>query len=322
MNDIFLSNQVLVYLLSEGILLLLLAVAFVVTVGILRYWDFGSFSARQFALERRAYLVMTILGFVFVVKFALLLYFVFTIDGLAVLVPGAMCAAGVISANDYGLNLLFIKLLLLFLLFFWMALNRYDLEARSYPVFRWKSWLFVGIFLLVLLEGWLDLAYFSHIDLRAPVSCCSALFGQLEGANPLPFGLNIPRLLLLYYLLFGVTAASMLLHQKAVTLLSATLFMVVSYYAVVYFFGTYVYELPTHKCPFCMMQREYGYVGYAIWGTLFIGTFLALIWAIMGLLLKQERRRERSWSLLLLSVFVLLCSAYVAVYYLKTGVLL
>jgi len=322
MNNIFLNNQVIVYLLSEGILLLLLAVAFLVTVGILRYWDFGSFSERQFALERRAYLVMTILGFVFAVKFLLVIYFVFTIDNLAVLVPGAMCAAGVISANDYGLNLLLVKLLLLFFLLLWMALNRYDLEAKQYPIFRKKSWLFVGIFFLVLLEGWLDVAYFSHIDLRAPVSCCSALFGQLEGANPLPFGLDIPKLLILYYLLYMLTAASMLLHQKAVTLLAATLFMVVSYYAVVYFFGTYVYELPTHKCPFCMMQREYYYVGYGIWGTLFIGTFMALIWAIMGLVLKEERVRERRWSLLLLSTFVLLCTAYVAVYYLKNGVLL
>jgi len=322
MNDIFLNNQVIVYLLSEAVLLGLLTIAFLVTVGILRHWDFGSFSERQFALERRAYLVMTILGFVFAIKFLLVVYFVFTIDNLAVLVPGAMCAAGVISANDYGLNLLLVKLLLLFFLLLWMALNRYDLEAKQYPIFRQKSWLFIGIFLLVLLEGWLDIAYFSHIDLRAPVSCCSALFGQLEGANPLPFGLDIPKLLVLYYLLFTVTIASMLLHQKAVTLLSATLFMVVSYYAVVYFFGTYVYELPTHKCPFCMMQREYYYVGYLIWGTLFIGTFLALIWAIMGLILKEERAKERRWSLLLLSIFVLLCTAYVAIYYLKTGVLL
>ena len=322
MSNIFLNNQVLVYLLSEGILLLLLAVAFLVTVGMLRHWDFGSFSERQFALERRAYLVMTILGFVFIVKFLLVIYFVFTIDGLAVLIPGAMCAAGVISANDYGMNLLFVKLLLLFFLLLWMALNRYDLEAKQYPVFRQKSWLFVGIFALVLLEGWLDLSYFRHIDLRTPVSCCSALFGQLEGANPLPFGLDIPKLLALYYLLYVVTAASLLLHQKIITLLSATLFMVVSYYAVVYFFGTYVYELPTHKCPFCMMQREYYFVGYAVWGSLFIGTFMALVWAIMGLVLREERRRERRWALLLLSAFVLLCTAYVAVYYLKNGVLL
>jgi len=322
MSTLFLNNQVVVYLLSEGILLLLLAVAFVVTVGIVRRWDFGSFSERQFALERRAYLVMTILQFVFVVKFFLIAYFVFTIDDLAVLVPGAMCGAGVISANDYGMALLFVKLLLLFFLILWMALNRYDLSAKAYPVFRQKSWLFIGIFLLVLLEGGLDLAYFSHIDLRVPVSCCSALFGQLEGANPLPFGLDIPKLLILFYLLYGVQALSLWQGQRWVVILSSLLFVMVAYYAVVYFFGTYVYALPTHKCPFCMMQKEYYFVGYAIWGTLFIGTYLSLTWALLGLYLKQKTQDGYRMPLWLLTAFVLLCSAYVAVYYLKNGVLL
>ncbi len=322
MNNIFLSNQVIVYLLSEAILLLLMGVAFVVTVGILRRWDFGSFSQRQFVLERRAYLVMTILLFVFVVKFFLVVYFVFAIDNLAVLVPGAMCAAGVISANDYGMNLLFVKLLILFFLLLWMALNRYDLEAKNYPIFRPKSWLFVVIFALVLGEGWLDLAYFSQIDLRAPVSCCSALFGQLEGANPLPFGLDIPKLLGLFYLLYVLLMAALLFGQRVIALLATLLFIVVAYYSVVYFFGTYVYELPTHKCPFCMMQSEYHFVGYAIWGSLFVGGFMALVWAIMGLYLGEDRAGERRSALGLLSVFVLLCSGYVALFYIKNGVLL
>ena len=322
MNNIFLNNQVLVYLLSEAILLILLLVAFFVTVGMLRRWDFGSFSQAQFTLERRAYLVMTILQFVFLVKFFLVVYFVFTIDSLAVLVPGAMCAAGVISANDYGMNLLFFKLLELFFLLLWMAFNRYDLEAKHYPLFKQKSWLFILIFFLILVEGWLDLAYFSHIDLKAPVSCCSALFGQLEGANPLPFGLDIPKLLILFYLLFGVQAVSLWLRQRWVVILSSLLFVVVAYYAVVYFFGTYVYELPTHKCPFCMMQAEYSFVGYLIWGTLFMGTYLSLVWAIMGIYVGERSANGHRVPFLLLSVFVLLCTAYVAVYYMRNGVFL
>ena len=131
MNEALLNNQVIVYLLSESILLLMLAIAFVITIRILISWDFGGYSQRQFALERRAYLVMTILLFVFAIKFFIVLYFVFAIDNLSILVPGAMCAAGVISANDYGMYLLFVKLLILLLLLLWMALNRYDLEAKT-----------------------------------------------------------------------------------------------------------------------------------------------------------------------------------------------
>jgi len=322
MNEILLNNQVLVYLLSEAVLFVLALVAFLVTVGLLRGWDFGSFSQRQFRLERRAYLVMSVIGFVFVAKLFLIIYFVYTIDALALLVPGAMCGAGVISANNYGLNLLFIKLVILFFLMLWLALNRYDLEAKNYPIFRAKSWLFVGIFALLAIELWLDLSYFIHIDITVPVSCCSALFGQLEGANPLPFGLNTRWLLILFYALYAVNILSLLTHQRATTLIASALFVFVAYYAVVYFFGTYVYELPTHKCPFCMFQRDYYYVGYLIWSTLFVGTFEALIWSIIGLWLKTDRTKERQRALWLLSIFVLVCSAYVVVYYVRNGVFL
>lgn len=322
MNEILLNNQVIVYLLGESILFGLLLIAFVMTVGILVKWDFGSYAEHQFELERRAYLVMTILIFVFVVKFLLLIYFVFTIDSLSLLVPGAMCGAGVISANDYGMFLLFLKLAILFFVLLWMALNAYDLQAKNYPLFRAKSWLFVAIFLLATIESSVDFAYFSHIDTLTPVHCCSTLYGQLEGANPLPFGLDTKLLLILFYLLFFVVVGTAITNQRVLSAMATLLFVVIAYYSVVYFFGTYIYELPTHKCPFCMMQRAYYYVGYLVWGTLFGGAFLLLISAVMEIGLRVERPTELKVALLLLTVFVLLCSAYVAVYYLHTGVFL
>ncbi len=322
MNDILLNNQVMIYLFSEAILFLLSLLAVIVAIQILLHWDFGAFTERQFALERRAYLVMTIIVFVIVMKAILLPYFVFTIDDLAILVPGAMCGAGVISANDYGLKLLVLKLMLLFFLILWLALNRYDLEAKNYPIFRQKTWLYLVIFSLLVLEfGW-DIAYFMRIDIHVPVSCCSALFGQLEGANPLPFGLSRPMLLLLFYLLYIVVLLATWGGQPWVVLPVVGLFVTVAYYAVVYFFGTYVYALPTHKCPFCMFQSEYYYVGYVMWGSLFVGAYLGATAAIERLWLKNPDRQWEHWSLGLLSFFVLLCTAYVAVYYAQHGVLL
>ncbi len=322
MNEILLNNQVLVYLLSETVVLVLLGVAFWMDIGLLKHWDFGSFSERQFGLERRAYLVMTIVSFAFIVKLFLIIYFVFTIDSLSVLVPGAMCAAGVISANDYGLYLLMTGLVLLFMMMLWLALNRYDLEAKTYPVFRSKSWLFVLIFLMALAEMALAFAYFSHIDIHQPVSCCSTLYGQLEGANPLPFGLDTRNLLILFYLLYAVLMVSLISSQRVLAVLSALSFVFISYYAVVYFFGTYIYEIPTHNCPFCMMQREYYYIGYVVWGSLFGGVAFALISSLMELYVHQPRPKERTMAMILLSIFVLLSTGYVAAYYLRTGALL
>ena len=322
MNEILLSNQVIVYLLSESILFGLLAIAFVITLSILIKWDFTSYSEHQFTLERRAYLVMTILLFVFAVKFLLLVYFVFAIDSLSLLVPGAMCAAGVISANDYGMLLLFLKLVILFFLLLWMAFNNYDLSAKNYPLFRVKSWLFMAIFLVISIELGVDFAYFMHIDTLEPVNCCSTLYGQLEGANPLPFGLNTMTLLVLFYLLYLVVVGAMLLGQKILSVVANLLFVFIAYYSVVYFFGTYIYELPTHNCPFCMLQKEYYYVGYLLWGMLFGGVYLGIISSVMEMGLKVERKKENKMALILLSVFVLLCTAYVAVYYIRNGVFL
>ncbi len=322
MNEVLLSNQVIVYLLSESTLFFLLFVAFIVTLKVLIKWDFESFTPLQFALERQAYLVTTILFFVFSMKFLLIIYFIFSIDALSLLVPGAMCGAGVISANEYGSYLLILKLTILFFLTLWIYLNAYDMRSKNHQWFKDKSWLFSFIFLLITIELVLDIKYFSDIDTHLPVSCCSALFGQLEGANPLPFGLSIPLLLLLFYLLYSLVLLALKTKQTLLYIFTNILFVYIAYYAVVYFFGTYIYQLPTHKCPFCMLQSEYMYVGYFLWGSLFVGTYMGLSNAISTLWLKRTHTRSQKTVSYLLSLFVLLCTAYVAMYYFKNGVLL
>ncbi len=322
MNEILFSNQVIIYLLSETTLFVLLLIAFIISVKILIKWDFNSFSPTQFKLEKQAYLVSTITLFVFLIKFILLIYFVFTVDSLSVLVPGAMCGAGVITANEYGTLLLGLKLLLLALLIFWFYLHFYDTHTKEHLYFKDKSWVFLAIFVLVVVELFLDFQYFLNIDTHQPVSCCSALFGQLEGANPLPFGLNIALLLTLFYLLYILVILTLNLNYKVVYIVSNLLFLYIAYYAVVYFFGTYIYQLPTHKCPFCMLQSNYFYVGYFVWGFLFIGTFIGMGDVLSSFVIGTQNLKHQKITSYLLSLFVLLCTSYVAIYWLKNGVLL
>ncbi len=322
MNEVLLSNQVIVFLLSESTLFILLAIAFVVSLKVLLKWDFESFTPFQFALERQAYLVSTIILFIFLMKFILVVYFIFSIDTLSLLLPGAMCGAGVIKANVYGSYLLVLKLFILFLLTLWSYVHSYDIRTKNHKWFRHKSWLFSLIFMLIILELGLDFSYFSNIDIHMPVSCCSALFGQLEGANPLPFGLSITLLLGLFYLLYILVILTIKSDYSILYILANILFVFISYYAVVYFFGTYIYQLPTHKCPFCMLQPEYYYVGYLLWGSLFMGTYIGLSDAISTMWLGKTDIRSKKILIALLSLFVLLCTAYVAIYYLRNGVLL
>lgn len=322
MRDILFSNQVMIYILSESILFILLSIASIISIRVLIKWDFNSFSPIQFKLEKEAYLVNTIASFIFLLKFFLLIYFVFTIDSLSILISGAMCGAGVITVNEYGTPLLILKISIIALLIFWLYIHLYDMNTKNYLYFKKKSWVFLTIFIFVLFELLLDFKYFSSIDTTLPVSCCSTLFGQLEGANPLPFGLNINMLLILFYLIYFLVILTLNLNYKCLYILSNTLFLYISYYSVVYFFGTYIYQLPTHKCPFCMLQSDYFYIGYLIWGSLFIGTFLGISDAISSLWLKKPTLKHKKIVTHLLSLFVLLCTTYVAIYYLKNGVLL
>jgi len=321
-NEILLNNEVIVYLLSETVLYLLMFVAFLATVGLLRRWNFDRFTTEQFTLENRSYLVMTIIFFVILLKVVLLPYFIYTIDKLSDLVPGAMCAAGVIKANAYGNPLLALKIIILFLSGMWISVNSIDIKAKDYPYLKVKSWFFLLIFLFLSVEFFLDIAYFTHIGTTNPVSCCSVIFGQTGGVNGLPLGLDIPKLLILFYLLFVLVFLTVLSGLALMSIVVAILFGVVAYYAVVYFFGTYIYALPTHICPFCMLQDHYYYVGYLVWGLLMLGVFLTIDRAVMQYFFKQSSNNLKRISLLLLSLFVLLCSAYVVVYYFKNGVLL
>ena len=321
MDAIFLNNYVIVYLFSEVIVLIFSIYMLFTDIKLIRYWDFNSFTSRQFKLEKQGFLLSTIATFIFTVKLILLIYFVYMIDSLSTIIPGAMCGAGVISANSYGLNLLFVKLTTLFTLLLYLVLNYLDLQAKEYPLLKVKIWVLVVAISLIFLESFLDISYFLNIDISQPVSCCSSLYGTLEGANPLPFNLDIKMLLILFYTLFIAVISAMLLENRTLTIALILLFGVVSYYSVVYFFGTYIYQLPTHKCPFCMMQRDYYYVGYFVWGFLISSLFFGLIWAIIGFL-NYKLEQLRKLSILFLILFVLLCSSYVIFYYLKNGVFL
>jgi hypothetical protein len=46
--------------------------------------------------------------------------------------------------------------------------------------------------------------------------------------------------------------------------------------ALISFISIYIYELPSHHCPFCLLQREYGYVGYPLYLSLLGGAVCGL----------------------------------------------
>ena len=42
------------------------------------------------------------------------------------------------------------------------------------------------------------------------------------------------------------------------------------------FISLYIYELPTHACPFCLLQKDYHYIGYPLYLTLLGGAITGI----------------------------------------------
>jgi hypothetical protein len=321
-NTLLQNKQILILMLSESVIMFMLGIAFVLSLVLVVKWDFKQHTAAQYNAERYAWLVTTIIVFATFMKFILLPYFIFSIDYLSGVVPGAMCSAGVISFNDYGMPLLYIKLLSLFLLSFWLALNYEDLQEGDYPWFKAKLWTFIAIYFLLCVEIWYQYRFFEAIDIHKVINCCSTLYGLFEGMNPLPFGLDITKLLSLYFLLYALILSSYKAQNNIILTIALILFAEISYYAIIYFFGPYIYKQPNHNCPFCMLGREYYYMGYIIWGVLGGGLFSGFSAVLIEFLLKKPKPKLKKIMAILLSIFLLICVSYVALYYIDNGVFL
>ncbi|RXK00946.1 hypothetical protein CRU98_00410 [Arcobacter sp. CECT 8986] len=321
MNEVLLSNEVLIYLSSETIIILLEFFALFFAIDIIKNWDFSSTKPKQYKLEKKSYLVMLIISFTLVVKIALIPYFAYVIDNLSNIVPGAMCAAGVINANDYGIKLLALKIFIVFFNSIWIIINSEDLKQKDYPYIKTKLYFFIFIFFITLVEYILDILYFTNISLDELVLCCTVIFGA-QGSSTLPFGLDTNKLIILFYLFYLLTLMANISKQSFLSFIVNILFLYISYLSVVEFFGTYIYQLPTHKCPFCMLQKEYYYIGYILWTSLFLGVFYAISSFVLKSLIKKELDYTYKYSIIFNTIFVSICSLYVVIYYLKNGVFL
>jgi len=46
---------------------------------------------------------------------------------------------------------------------------------------------------------------------------------------------------------------------------------IISLVSLISFISLYIYEMPSHHCPFCILQKEYHYIGYPLYATLLLG---------------------------------------------------
>ncbi len=315
-----LTPEVLTLLIINGIFLLLATVVFILSLNIFLKWDMNATTQTQYTLEKQSFLAATIIKYIFAIKLPLFLFFVFTLDKISTLLTGAMCAAGVVDATEYGTYLLMLKLLNLYLFGFWLTLHYLDMKNPNLPYTKIKFEFFIIAFLFLVVEIILEGIMFSAIDIDKMVSCCGTLYSSAS-TSAIGDILNINTTLLLG-LFYGNFLLMVLFYKLKINYLFAVTnitFIVIALISLISWFGTYIYELPTHHCPFCFLQSDYHYVGYAIYIALFIGTFYGIRSGIMELI-GEERNRSYTISMIFNTLYLLIVTAYPLVYFFRNGV--
>ncbi len=248
---------------------------------IVMFWNLQCGSEKQLELEKWTYLVSTLMAYAFGFEILSLFLFVYTTDSLHNLFIGAMCAAGTLNTGTFGYHTLGIKILILILAGVWLVMNHVDGQAGDYPLIRKKYIFLLVIAPLVLLEGFLQSAYFLSLKADVITSCCGSLFSssQTYGESPLSLMIGFPAgyLQAAFYGSAFLSSGLGFFYYRGFNKLgwfftiSSTGFFLISVFSLISFVSLYFYELPTHHCPFCILQREYYFIGYLLYGMLFGG---------------------------------------------------
>lgn len=298
---------IIALLLASAVSVAMLAAAAPFAWDLVRHWDISSGSERQLRLERRTYLMSTLLTFVFATQLVSLLLFVFNADKMAVMFVGAMCAVGTLNANAFGFPALIAQIVVFFLASSWLVVNYADNRACDYPLVRVKYRLLLGIMPFVALAFALQLEYFLNLEADVITSCCGSLFsGDAKTLTGDLSALPPRQALTLFYGALVLSIGSAVSHavsrhprgrsvsSRGAHLIRAhttagekrtvetgsgyfvaafsVIVFVVALTGILSFVSLYVYEHPHHHCPFCLLKPEYDYQGYWLYVPLFVAT--------------------------------------------------
>jgi hypothetical protein len=275
---VVLHPNVLTLLLSSALICFMVVLSAGYGWQIVRRWDIHSGSELQLSLERKTYLVSTLLSYAMAFQLASLFLYIYTANALAGYFVGAMCAAGTLNATPYGFPVLLLKTANFLLAGVWLILNHADGQGYDYPLIRKKYALLLAMAPLLLAEAVLQAMHFLGMESDVITSCCGSLFSvNAKGVVSEVAAISPKPAIAAFYAVMAILlCAGTLFWRKergGYFLAGWTVAgLAVSLVALVSFVCLYFYELPTHHCPFCILQREYGYVGYPLYLALFAGS--------------------------------------------------
>ena len=315
-----LTPEIIALLTLDAIFLFFGVIAFFLSLRLALYWNNDASTSLQYSLTKQSYLVATIIKYILMLKLPLFLFFIYTCDKLSNIIAGAMCASGVVNSVDFGLYLTLFKLCNLYLFGFWLLLHFADVSPEKLPYTKLKFALFVLFAVPLFVEIGLEIAFFVSLNISKIVSCCGTLFSASSSSYiSLLFVVDELLWVGLFYGFFAMSLVAFWLKNGVLTLFANAMFLIFAIIALIVFFSPYVYELPTHRCPFCLLQKDYYYVGYLLYTVLFLGTFYGIGGAVLSLIAKEKMRFSKL-SLSFNTLYVVIISLYPIVYFIRNGV--
>lgn len=340
-----LNSWAIALLVTAAASLFLLGGALKTAIRVLLFWAPEKDTAAQITLENETWLAALLVRYSMLLQLVSLLLLLLAAESFSHILVGAMCATGAFVANDYGLPALLAKLFGVFFYGFWLVLQRLDSRSEYLPLTKIK---FVYLLLLgPLLAADIALLTLYLTNLRPDIitSCCGVVFAAAVGDG---YNLMGPQpnavVMLLFYGLAGVLIflALFLLRRKNLsrpngvnTLANGCfgsgcmIFFMFSLVVITSVISPHIYDLPTHRCPFDILQGEYYGVGYPIYLSLMLATFSGMSGAatsflqnLPGLAEPVRSYRQTSLRLFLLGMvfFLMIVTCFPAGSLLKNGV--
>ncbi|MDP2105353.1 MAG: hypothetical protein Q8J76_05095, partial [Desulfobulbaceae bacterium] len=319
---------------SVALCLLSLAALFLVGIAgrtalsVLRYWDPASDGPRQIRLENETWLSSTLVQYALGFQILSLVLFTSAADNFSQVISGAMCATGALTANPFGLPALYLKLVGAFFYGFWIVLHYLDISSERYPLLKTKYIFLVCLLPLLIVDAITQTLYIANLKPDIITSCCAVVFGEGGGSDGNLLGI-VPqdKVLIAFYCLAALlaTCGHFLFRKLMMPLLLVNgvlwlCFIGLSFVAITTVFSSYVYAMPYHHCPFCILKPEYGYIGFLMYGTMlpagFFGIASALVCLIPGRLgLDNVIGRFQKSAVLLSSIMLMLFVTIVSYHY-------
>jgi hypothetical protein len=307
---------------------------------VLHHWDPASDDALQISLESETWLASTLVEYGLALQILSLLLFILAADQFSQVIAGAMCATGSLMADPFGMPTLYVKLAGVFLYGFWLLIHQLDIRVETYPLVRIKFVYLLFLLPFLLADVTLQTLYIAGLKPDIITSCCSVVFAEAGPDSGNLMGIP-PRGIMLsayYGAILGLAVVGFLLLKGGGAKRFRSLFISIYTLGWAGFFflalavitsiiSCYIYAMPNHRCPFCIIKPEYHYIGLGIYAALIGGTFFGASSGVAALighhpdLTGQAAGYQRTAikiSLALLAIFTVLTS-YHYLRYLLTG---